>query len=74
MAKGPGDAVIGGTVNVGGPLRLRVARVGADTALAQIVRLVETAQVGRACPLLGCCPGRLLPSCALTQLGAAPPP
>lgn len=45
VAKGPGDAAIGGTVNVGGPLRLRVARVGADTALAQIVRLVEAAQV-----------------------------
>jgi hypothetical protein len=45
VGKAAGDAVIGGTVNVGGPLRVRVARVGADTALAQIVRLVETAQV-----------------------------
>ncbi len=47
VAKGPGDPVVGGTVNVGGPLRVRVTRVGADTALAQIVRLVETAQVRR---------------------------
>ena len=36
---------MGGTVNAGGPLRVQVTRVGADTALAQIVRLVETAQV-----------------------------
>ena len=47
VAKAPGDPLIGGTVNVGGPLRLRVVRVGADTALAQIVRLVEAAQVRR---------------------------
>lgn len=46
MSKRTGDAVVGGTVNVGGPLRVRAARVGADTALAQIVRLVEAAQVG----------------------------
>ena len=46
VAKVPGDSLIGGTVNAGGPLRMRVARVGADTALAQIVRLVEAAQVG----------------------------
>lgn len=45
VAKAPGDPVVGGTVNAGGPLRVRVTRVGADTALAQIVRLVETAQV-----------------------------
>jgi Cu+-exporting ATPase len=43
--KEPGDQVIGGTVNVGGPLRVRTSRVGADTALAQIVRLVESAQL-----------------------------
>lgn len=43
--KGPGDSVIGGTVNVGGPLRMRASRVGADTALSQIVRLVENAQL-----------------------------
>jgi Cu+-exporting ATPase len=40
----PGDAVIGGTVNHDGRLVVRVAKVGAETALAQIVKLVETAQ------------------------------
>lgn len=45
VAKAPEDPVVGGTVNAGGPLRVQVTRVGADTALAQIVRLVETAQV-----------------------------
>jgi len=46
--KGPGDEVIGGTINMSGLLRLRATRVGQDTALFQIVRLVEEAQVGRA--------------------------
>jgi Cu+-exporting ATPase len=45
---GPGDAVIGGTLNVGGRLVVRASRVGADTALAAITRLVERAQAGRA--------------------------
>lgn len=48
VRKGAGDAVIGGTVNVGGPLRISVTRVGADTTLSQIVRLVETAQMSKA--------------------------
>jgi Cu+-exporting ATPase len=39
-----GDAVIGGTINQDGRLIIRVTRVGSETALAQIVRLVETAQ------------------------------
>jgi Cu+-exporting ATPase len=42
--KGPGAAVIGGTMNRSGLLRVRATRVGADTALAQIIRLVEDAQ------------------------------
>ena len=46
--KGPSDEVIGGTINRSGMLRLRAERVGQDTALFQIVRLVEEAQVGRA--------------------------
>ncbi|MDG6990260.1 MAG: heavy metal translocating P-type ATPase [Nitrososphaerota archaeon] len=46
--KRPGDAVIGATINGGGLLKVRAAKVGQDTALAQIVRLVEEAQVGRA--------------------------
>jgi Cu+-exporting ATPase len=45
---GPGDAVAGATVNAGGRLVVRATRVGADTALAQIARLVEQAQTGKA--------------------------
>ena len=45
---GPGDAVTGATVNAGGRLVVRATRVGADTALAQIARLVEEAQAGKA--------------------------
>ncbi len=42
--KGPGDAVTGGTVNGTGAIEIAVERVGAETALAQIVRMVEAAQ------------------------------
>ena len=45
---GPGDAVTGGTVNAGGRLVVRATRVGADTKLAQIARLVHDAQAGKA--------------------------
>ena len=45
---GPGDLVTGGTINAGGRLVVRATRVGADTALAQIARLVEDAQTGKA--------------------------
>ena len=45
---GPGDAVTGATVNAGGRLVVRATRVGADTALARIARLVEEAQSGKA--------------------------
>ena len=45
---GPGDAVIGATVNAGGRLVVRATRVGADTQLAQMARLVEAAQSGKA--------------------------
>src|SRR5438132_6968598 len=45
---GPGDAVAGATVNVGGRLVVKAERVGADTALAQIARLVTEAQSGKA--------------------------
>ena len=44
----PGDEVVGATVNAGGRLVVRATRVGADTALAQIARLVEDAQSGKA--------------------------
>ncbi|MEV8505592.1 heavy metal translocating P-type ATPase [Actinoplanes sp. NPDC051475] len=43
-----GDAVAGGTVNAGGRLVVRATRVGADTQLAQMARLVEEAQDGKA--------------------------
>jgi Cu+-exporting ATPase len=45
---GPGDPVAGATVNAGGRLIVRATRVGADTQLAQIARLVEDAQNGKA--------------------------
>jgi Cu+-exporting ATPase len=45
---GPGSEVAGATVNAGGRLIVRATKVGADTALAQIGRLVEDAQTGKA--------------------------
>ncbi|RKF27677.1 heavy metal translocating P-type ATPase [Micromonospora globbae] len=45
---GPGDAVVGATVNAGGRLVVSATRVGADTQLAQMARLVEQAQSGKA--------------------------
>jgi Cu+-exporting ATPase len=45
---GPGDDVTGATVNAGGRLVVRATRVGSDTALARIARLVEEAQSGKA--------------------------
>ena len=46
--KGPGDEVAGASVNAGGRLIVRATKVGADTALAQIARLVTDAQSGKA--------------------------
>ncbi|WP_343576762.1 copper-translocating P-type ATPase [Mycobacterium sp.] len=48
VEKAVGDQVAGATVNVDGVLTVRATAVGADTALAQIVRLVEQAQGGKA--------------------------
>ena len=45
---GPGDLVTGGCVNAGGRLVVRATRVGADTQLAQMTRLVTEAQAGKA--------------------------
>jgi P-type Cu+ transporter len=45
---GPGDAVVGATVNAGGRLVVEATRVGSDTQLAQMARLVEEAQNGKA--------------------------
>lgn len=45
---GPGDEVIGATINANGALVVEASRVGSDTALAQIIRLVDQAQGSRA--------------------------
>jgi len=48
VAKSPGSSVIGASVNTTGTLRVRATKVGADTALAQIVALVQEAQNSKA--------------------------
>ena len=45
---GVGDEVVGATVNAAGRLVVRAARVGADTQLAQMAKMVENAQTGKA--------------------------
>ncbi|MGK7655059.1 heavy metal translocating P-type ATPase [Roseovarius sp. B08] len=52
VAKSEGDPVTGGTVNGSGSFRFRATRVGADTTLAQIIRMVEEAQ-GAKLPIQG---------------------
>ena len=47
VEKGPGDRVIGGTLNSGGALRVEATGVGADSTLARIVRLVGDAQASK---------------------------
>lgn len=44
---GPGDQVLGGTINTSGVLLVRAARVGSDTELARMAALVERAQTGK---------------------------
>ncbi|MCJ7509645.1 MAG: heavy metal translocating P-type ATPase [Dehalococcoidia bacterium] len=48
LEKGPGDAVIGATINKVGSFRFRATEVGQGTVLAQIIRLVEEAQGSKA--------------------------
>ena len=48
VEKVPGSEVTGGTLNLSGMIRVRASRVGSDTTLAQIVRLVEDAQATKA--------------------------
>lgn len=48
IAKKPGDKVIGGTVNENGCILVKATHVGSETALSQIVQLVEAAQLARA--------------------------
>jgi Cu+-exporting ATPase len=47
VTKGPGDTVVGGTVNRSGLFRFRATRVGADTVLARIVAMVQDAQASK---------------------------
>jgi Cu+-exporting ATPase len=48
VTKAPGDTVIGATINQTGSFRFRATKVGAETMLAQIIRLVEAAQGSKA--------------------------
>jgi P-type Cu+ transporter len=48
VTRGPGDAVIGATVNGNGALRIRASRIGKDTVLSRIIGLVRQAQGSRA--------------------------
>jgi Cu+-exporting ATPase len=48
VEKNPGDEVIGATINKTGLLKAKATKVGQDTTLSQIVKLVEEAQIGRA--------------------------
>jgi len=48
VQKGPGAMVIGATINISGSFRYQATKVGADTALAQIVKLVQAAQNSKA--------------------------
>nr|XP_043609864.1 copper-transporting ATPase HMA4-like [Erigeron canadensis] len=48
IAKSPGDRVIGGTVNENGCLLIKATHIGSETALSQIVQIVEAAQLARA--------------------------
>jgi Cu+-exporting ATPase len=48
VAKGPGDKVTGGSVNAEGVLQVRTLAIGTETTLARIIRMVESAQTGKA--------------------------
>ncbi|MFN8087602.1 MAG: heavy metal translocating P-type ATPase [Mycobacterium sp.] len=48
VSKAPGDSVIGASINTTGVLRVRATKVGSDTALAQIVAMVQEAQNSKA--------------------------
>jgi len=48
LSKGPGDEIIGGTINLEGLIKFEATKVGRNTTLAQIVRLVQDAQASKA--------------------------
>ncbi len=48
VLKGPGDVVVGATINQGNSILVRITRVGSDTLLAQIMQMVESAQGSKA--------------------------
>lgn len=48
VARGPGDAVVAGSINTDGVLRVRTARMASDNTIARIIRLVEEATASRA--------------------------
>lgn len=48
VSKKDGSKMIGGTININGSIEMKVDEVGEDTALAQVIRLVETAQSSKA--------------------------
>lgn len=52
VEKKPGDSVVGATINLHGSLEFRTAKIGSDTVLAQIIRIVEDAQNSHA-PIQG---------------------
>ena len=47
LARGPGDRLLGGSINVTNPLQMRVSAVGADTVMAEIQRTIERAQADK---------------------------
>jgi P-type Cu+ transporter len=72
VAKGVGDTVLGATVNKEGRLRVRATRVGSDTFLSQVIRLVDEAQ-GSKVPIQEFADrvtGRFVPAVVLVSLGS----